>query len=93
MTDSVDTDALRTAGRMLAPGFPGVDEAMTAAADEVDRLREVDIINRRLTETVGNLEHERNQLRAVIEDAPHSRACRWLYATSQPCTCWKVAAL
>lgn len=34
-----------------------------------------------------------DRLRAVIENAPHGRACRWLYSTSHPCTCWKADAL
>lgn len=39
ITDPVDTDALRRDARVLAPGFPGVEQRLNAAADEVDRLR------------------------------------------------------
>lgn len=85
MTDPVDTDALRGVTRN-----EGLWEAeallITAAADEVDRLRDAlvearaasDGYSQALSEhheqgilNEGRLQQERDRLRAVIENAPH----------------------
>lgn len=102
MTDPVDTAALRTAGRMIAPGFPGVDKAMDTAADEVDRLRaELMQAQQDVTDAendgIGWMDRA-NRLRAVIENAPHDESVcdvptALLERMTVPCTCWKADAL
>lgn len=92
MTDSVDTDALRRDARILAPGFPGVEQRLNAAADEVDRLRDSRDTWKRLACDERDVT---DKLRAVIENAPHAVDCKRGGSGNLrvPCTCWKADAL
>lgn len=95
MNDPVDTDALRRDARVLAPGFPGVEKRLDAAADEVDRLRAFEVG----VEAVRQVQYqEQERLRSVIENAPHDYGCKhvdWVDGLLQlgDCTCWKADAL
>jgi uncharacterized small protein (DUF1192 family) len=101
VTDKVDTDALRDKAIWLLH----VDEkfaqtVITAAADEIDRLRADLKASAAMHEQARALAQstmiERDRLRAMISDAPHVRRCRvWNPLPSKPvaCTCWKADML
>lgn len=94
---AAETPNLDSSGPRRVEQHIGFDAGWDAAADEVDRLRDRavdDARNReRLRVDFNARAAEASRLRSVIESAPHGRACRWLYATSQSCTCWKADAL
>jgi hypothetical protein len=108
MTDQIDTDALREVV-LERSSVLNMDEVaiVDAAADEMDRLRkELDKAVWDSREATNTAEYERrraekyerelDQLREVIEDAPHMESCRMSYLSTYPtarCTCWKADAL
>ncbi|PYY60028.1 hypothetical protein DEJ17_06560 [Curtobacterium sp. MCSS17_011] len=97
MTDPVDTDALRTPYDHFPDLRQAYSEGFERAYAEVERLRaeshakDVVLLARDLKE---------QELRAVIENAPHGELCRWdrtdalaYRGQGANCTCWKAYAL
>lgn len=94
MTDPVDTNALRTAGKRADYYQTGDGPTWRAAADEVDRLR-TELAW--MTEHAGQRASAYERLRAAIENAPHDVGCATAAESllgaardpQRPCICWK----
>lgn len=111
MTDPVNTDALRAwaddARDIANRGGNGPNmlllcaSNLTAAADEIDRLR-ADVkasatMHEQARVLADSALKQRDALRAVIEDAPHDKSCLRAWEAGRvmdvDCTCWKAGVL
>jgi hypothetical protein len=111
MTDQVNTDALRLFGeemRVELPEHSELADQITAAADELDRLRRIITDSRlfsdderaarataRLAMMVDYVPAEDvARLRDVIDTAPHAPSCYVAMGVMDgPCDCWKAGVL
>ncbi|MDR6172669.1 hypothetical protein [Curtobacterium sp. SORGH_AS_0776] len=92
MSDPVDTDALRDVAVVLEGHHSWNDEAEAAdllrvAAVEVDRLRA------EMATVSINAGLRLEELRAVIENAPHEWTCPARQGDHLMCLCWKADVL